>query len=114
LWNTTPNVPSVEYISSNIIKIGKVINKKSPNTKIYIQTILPVEKEIYKENILRINTILKESEKSNPYKIIDLHSVFINEKGTIISELFTDGIHLNEKGYQVWVDFIKPIIYTIK
>lgn len=114
LWNTTPNVPSVEYISSNIIKIGKVINKKSPNTKIYIQTILPVEKEIYKENIMRINTILKESEKSNPYKIIDLHSVFINEKGIIISELFTDGIHLNEKGYQVWVDFIKPIIYTIK
>ena len=114
LWNNTPNIPSVEYISSNIIKIGKVINKKSPNTKIYIQTILPVEKEIYKENILRINTILKESEKSNPYKIIDLHSVFINEKGIIISELFTDGIHLSERGYQVWVDFIKPIIYTIK
>ena len=78
LWNNTPNVPSVEYISSNIIKISNVINKISPNTKIYIQTILPVEKEIYKENIISINSILKQAQNKNPYKIIDLYSVFVN------------------------------------
>ena len=78
LWNNTPSVPSVEYISSNIIKISNVINKISPNTKIYIQTLLPVEKEVYKEHIKSINSVLKQAQNKNPYKIIDLYSVFFN------------------------------------
>ena len=114
LWNNTPNVPSVEYISSNIIKISNVINKISPNTKIYIQTILPVEKEVYKENIISINSILKQAQNKNPYKIIDLYSVFVNDQGTIKSELSTDGVHLSEKGYDIWTKFIKPTILSMK
>ncbi len=114
LWNKTPNIPSVEYISSNIIKISKAINKDSPNTKIYVQTILPVEEEVYKKNIMSINSILKQAQKSNPYKIIDLHSVFVNDLGTIKSDLSTDGIHLSEKGYDVWTNFIKPTIFSIE
>lgn len=114
LWNNKPNIPSFEYISSNIIKISKAINKGSPNTKIYIQTILPVEKAIYKKNIMIINSILKQAEKSNPYKIIDLHSVFVNEQGAIKSNLSTDGIHLSEKGYDIWTNFIKATIFSIE
>jgi lysophospholipase L1-like esterase len=114
LWNNTPNIPSVEYISSNIIKISNVINKISPNTKIYIQTILPVEKEVYKENIISINSILKQAQNKNPYKIIDLYSVFVNNEGTIKSDLSTDGVHLSEKGYDVWTKFIKPTILSMK
>ena len=31
----------------------------------------------------------------------------------IKKELSTDGIHLNEKGYDTWVDFIKPVVSSI-
>jgi len=114
LWNNNnPNDPSVEYIANNIIQIAQVINAETPKTKIYVQTVLPIEKEQYKNNILKVNEIIKANEKENSYQIVDLFSIFVNENGLIRKELSTDGIHLNEKGYDTWVEFIKPIIYSI-
>ena len=114
LWNNNnPNNPSTEYIANNIIQIAQVINAETPKTKIYVQTVLPIEKEQYKNNILKVNEIIKANEKENPYQIVDLYSIFVNENGLIRKELSTDGIHLNEKGYDTWVEFIKPIIYSI-
>ena len=114
LWNNNnPNDPSAEYIANNIIQIAQVINAETPKTKIYVQTVLPIEKEQYKTSILKVNEIIKANEKENPYQIVDLYSIFVNENGLIRKELSTDGIHLNEKGYDAWVEFIKPIIYSI-
>ncbi len=114
LWNNnSPNNPSAEYIANNIIQIAQVINAETPKTKIYVQTVLPIEKEQYKTSILKVNEIIKANEKENPYQIVDLYSIFVNENGLIRKELSTDGIHLNEKGYDAWVEFIKPIICSI-
>ena len=114
LWNNnSPNNPSAEYIANNIIQIAQVINAETPKTKIYVQTVLPIEKEQYKTSILKVNEIIKANEKENPYQIVDLYSIFVNENGLIRKELSTDGIHLNEMGYDAWVEFIKPIIYSI-
>ena len=114
LWNNNnPNNPSVEYIANNIIQIAQVINAETPKTKIYVQTVLPIEKEQYKTSILKVNEIIKANEKENPYQIVDLYSIFVNENGLIRKELSTDGIHLNEMGYDAWVEFIKPLIYSI-
>ena len=114
LWNNySPDKPSAEYIGNNIIKIAQVISAQTPKTKIYIQTVLPIEKEKYKNNILKVNEIIKANEKENSYKIIDLYSIFVNENGLIKKDLSTDGIHLNEKGYDAWVDFIKPIVSSL-
>ena len=114
LWNNnSPNNPSAEYIANNIIQIAQVINAETPKTKIYVQTVLPIEKEQYKSSILKVNEIIKSNEKENLYQIVDLYSIFVNENGLIRKELSTDGIHLNEMGYDAWVEFIKPLIYSI-
>ena len=114
LWNNyNPDNPSAEYIANNIIQIAQVINAQTPKTNIYVQTVLPIDKEQYKNNILKVNEIIKANEKENPYQIVDLYSIFVNENGLIRNDLSTDGIHLNEKGYDTWVEFIKPIIYSI-
>jgi len=114
LWNNDPNIPSSNYIANNIIKITQVIKERSSNTKVYVQTLLPVEKDIYRVKIKKINNIIKLNEKTNSYKVIDLYSVFVNDNGLIKNELSKDGIHLNEKGYDTWVQFIKPTVYSIK
>ncbi len=74
---------------------------------------MPIKKEKFKNNILKVNEIIKANEKDNPYQIIDLYSIFVNENGLIKKDLSTDGIHLNEKGYDAWVDFIKPVVSSI-
>ena len=114
LWNNnSPDNPSAEYIANNIIKISQVINAQTPKTKIYIQTVLPIEKEKFKNNILIVNEIIKANEKDNPYQTIDLYSIFVNENGLIKKDLSTDGVHLNEKGYDAWVDFIRPVVSSL-
>ena len=113
LWNVSPFEPSVGYISKNIIRITQEIQKKSPETKVYVQTILPVEKQIYRTFINEINNILKLEESSNSYTIIDLHSFFVDDKGLIIEDFFSDGIHLTEEGYNNWVKVVRPVVHSI-
>lgn len=115
IWNNgSPSIPPPEYIGNNINNIVEFIKGNCPETKIYVQTILPIEKEIFIESIKKVNKIIKSNQINEKYEVIDLYSLFANENGLMIKELSTDGIHLNEKGYQKWVEFIKPIVYSLE
>ena len=103
-------IPSAEYVGNNILKIAKILSEKTPNTKIYVQTILPVDAEYIKENISKVNEIIKSHEKEGYFKVIDLYTQFANEKGLIKTELTYDGTHLNNVGYDTWVEFLRTFI----
>lgn len=114
LWNFSPSIPSTEYISNNILKIVKEIKKGSPETQVYVQTILPTSKSIFVESIKKINNTIKSKSSKFNFTLIDLHSHFENNDGLIKKELTTDGIHLNSKGYQVWIEIVRPLISNLK
>ena len=103
-----------EYVGNNILKIVKNIEKHSPKTAIYVQTILPTSTEKIVAKIQATNTILKNNSKKHKYTLIDLHSVFADKNDLMIKEYSVDGVHLSEAGYVVWVNFIKPLIDEIK
>lgn len=105
--------PSTDYVANNILKIIKLINKELPETKIFLQTILPVEKEVYKDKIIAVNEMIKTFVSQSKFEIIDLYSIFVNEEGKMKKELSYDGVHLNDKGYSVWVDHIKPTVLNL-
>ena len=114
LWNFSPGIPSTKYISNNILKIAKEIKKESPETQVYVQTILPTAKSIFVESINKINNTIKSKSSKFNFTVIDLHSHFENNDGLIKKELTTDGIHLNSKGYQVWIEIVRPLISNLK
>ena len=114
LWNFSPSIPSTKYISNNILKIVKEIKKGSPETQVYVQTILPTAKSIFVESINKINNTIKSKSSKFNFTVIDLHSHFENNDGLIKKELTTDGIHLNSKGYQVWTEIVRPLISNLK
>ena len=76
----------------------------------FLQTILPTSKKLYNHKIESINSFLKRNQQKRLYQIVDLYSIFVNDKGYIKEDLTTDGIHINEKGYEEWVKHIKPLI----
>jgi len=123
LYNNSPSTPSPEYVGNNIVKIANVIKSNSPNTQVFVQTTLPINRlkevglvnnEKHKKNIKKVNSIIKLNEDNSIYKVIDLYSAFVNLKGFIKKDLSSDGVHLSEKGYQVWVDFIRSTVHSIK
>ncbi len=100
-------IPSINYIANNILKIASKIRSGSPKTKIYIQTILPSLDSKLNLEIDKLNIILAKSANRKDFKIIDLHSSFLNEKKNPNKSLYKDRLHLNDKGYAIWVGVLQ-------
>jgi len=104
-----------KHIINNIIKILEKIRKKSPQTKLYLQTILPTHREDIKNQIKRINSEIINIVQPE-VTVIDLYSIFANDNDLMTSDYTTDGVHLNSYGYGIWVNHIRSHInkYSIK
>ena len=120
----TPN-----YVSNNIIRIAKTIKQHSPKTKVYIQTIMPINNQQYLEDKPYVQFLWPQSSPSvndqinetnqriisnKNFDIIDLHSEFLSNDSQLDTKYSTDGVHLNELGYKNWIKTINPIINKIK
>lgn len=109
-----------DTIVYNTELIIEEIQKGSPDTEIYIQSILPVNEEFgmfqghtrHKEIIKPLNCELKELAKKKGVEFIDLYTHFlIPGTSTLDSKYTNDGLHLMGEGYIKWVEIIKPYIY---
>ncbi len=101
--------------SANHKRIVQYIKANSPSTKIYLQTLLPVNKDFAKhaahynkdEKILRINENLKQLAKDEKVELIDLYSRFLNANGKLVDKYTYDGLHLTAEGYKHWAEILK-------
>ena len=98
---------SSQKVYDNIISIVRIIHEENPETKVYVQTILPTATEGVNNKVRLTNTLLKESESSEAYNLIRLHELFIGSDNAMNMEFSTDGVHLNEKGYNLWVNKVR-------
>ncbi len=100
-----------EYVANSISQIVAKIRVESPETKIFVQTILPTSNNtLLKSKIAATNTILKNTVQTANYKVIDLHATFADANDLMISSYSTDGVHLTESGYQLWKNFIAEFV----
>ncbi|MFS0689289.1 GDSL-type esterase/lipase family protein [Sporosarcina sp. 179-K 8C2 HS] len=78
-------------------------------TKLFIQSILPVNNglfgnEVTNKKVKQLNDILQRIADENGIEYIDLHSSFADKSGQLDKKFTVDGLHLNGRGYEVWVD----------
>lgn len=106
------NIPDA-VILQNYEKIIHIIKTKSPRTRIYFQTILPVNNEYGSRNqfnkdehIQAVNTGLKLMAKKENITLIDLHPHFLNATGKLDKKFTYDGLHLNAEGYKKWASVL--------
>ena len=105
-----------DFIANRIAEIIEKIKSNSPRTKIYIQSLLPINESfgIYtrlngrRGQVSEINSKLKALAKNWNLTYIDLFPLFV-EPGThtLRAELTGDGLHLSEKGYKIWRQELK-------
>ena len=112
------NIPD-SVILGNYYKIVHRIKKESPRTKIYFQTLMPVNRDFKKfknhynkdEHILWLNEEIKKMGKKENIEIIDLYPHFIDADKKMISGYTIDGLHINIKGYHVWRKILQPYLH---
>jgi lysophospholipase L1-like esterase len=108
------NIPD-NVILDNYKKIITRIKSASPRTKVYIQTLMPVNntftqhKNHYNkdEHIKAVNDGLKALAQEEHVTLVDLHPHFLDSEGRMNKEYTEDGLHLNAAGYKVWRDALK-------
>lgn len=96
------------YVLNNYKKILTEIQTKSPNTIIYIQSILPNNNVKSKNDIINLDNELKKL-NTNRIIYIDLFHKF-EKDGKLSNEYTYDGTHLNGKGYLVWKQTIEKYV----
>ena len=104
-------------IVNNYKRMVRRIKAESPTTKIYFQTLLPVNNEFEKRNhfnkdehIAWINNEIKKMGNEEKITIIDLHPHFLGADKKLEKKYTMDGLHLNAAGYAVWANILKPYL----
>lgn len=111
------NIPDT-VILGNYYKIVHRIKQESPETKIYFQTLLPVNKDFNKfknhygkdAHILWLNEQIKIMGQKEKIQIIDLYPHFLDKDKKLIGDFTVDGLHINIKGYHVWREVLQPYL----
>lgn len=107
----------VEAIIENIFAIVSQVKAGSPKTKIFVQSIFPVNETVEKfpaqfnngSNILIINDQLSRYGERLRYTYVDVYSKLLDDQGRLHKNYTWDGLHLNAAGYQRWVEVLKSL-----
>ena len=108
-------------IIENSLKIVSEIKENLPETEIYFVSMIPQNNdikmygdfsaEVHVAKIMEINAEIEKvlkNEKNVTY--IDLFSLLKDENNLLVKEYSTDGLHLTEKGYEIWTNALKDYL----
>lgn len=112
---------SNDSIVKNILFICQLLHRKSPSTKIFVQSLLPVNNHFSKfkthtskaREIKQVNKALLDSAYQNYYEYIDLYNHFIDSNEELKNEYTNDGLHLLAPAYLKWKELIFNKVYEI-
>jgi lysophospholipase L1-like esterase len=103
---------SVEATLEGYKEILIQFQEKLPNTEIFIQSVLPVNNDIYlywtdNQKVIDLNNQLQNLAKQYNHTYIDIYSQLLDTKNQLSAEFTSDGLHLNGKAYLIWKQIIQ-------
>ncbi len=106
---------SEEKFKEYYCKLIESLKESSPQTKIILQSIFPVSKSYEKQNpelsndrINRANLWIQEIAESESIKYLDTASILKQTNGKLNPTYDSgDGIHMNSKGFQAMLNYIR-------
>ena len=105
---------SVTEVRDKIREILEFIKKKSPQTKIYLQSVLPVWDNTWgtrnNATVDQLNIELAALADSTGVNWVNLAPHFKDNSGSLRKDLTGEGLHLNGKGYEVWYSVIRKYL----
>jgi len=115
-YNDLSKGVNFETIISNYRKIIQLIRTQSPETRVYVQSVLPVNYDKYRgrvrnTDVVKLNQHLKDLSIQYKAEYIDLFESFRDGNDQLSSEFSAnDGLHINGKAYLEWKSIIKDYV----
>ena len=103
---------TISSLVNNYKLILESFKYKTPQTKVFIQSLLPVNTRNFQRNqvnhkIIEVNEQLQRLAKEFSFQYINLFSAFLDNNNELDEQYTSDGLHLNGKGYLVWQEIIE-------
>lgn len=104
------------WILQQYDKLVKELKSQQPQALIYVQSVLPINEEIFHQKynnklsnkkIDEINAKLLKLAEDNQVYYIDLATMFQDESGGMPQEATPDGLHIKSEQYIQWFDYLK-------
>jgi lysophospholipase L1-like esterase len=103
---------SAEHIVRNIETILVSLRKGLPEAQLLVQSVMPRE-AAYAETIRDVNRHLWQFASTVRAQYLDLWPAMAAEDGAIDRQFSDDSLHLNERGYEVWVAELRGALETL-
>ncbi|MFB9864385.1 family 20 glycosylhydrolase [Rufibacter immobilis] len=111
-----------DSLLKNIFWLSGYLKQKSPATRLYVQSILPVNAHFKKfeghtnksDLIRKVNDRLQIEASKRGYTYLDLQSAFSDENGRLKTKYTNDGLHLNGDGYMFWKHLVFAEVYDLQ
>lgn len=103
----------------NTERIIQKIQKDSPQTLISIQSLLPINEDKLWYRLMKgkskiieeYNVLLQNLASRYQLAFINSYPIFLEEgSNQLKAHLTGDGLHINDEGYQLWSQFLKPYL----
>lgn len=109
---------SAGRIASEYEKLVGEIRRQSPDTRLYIQSVLPINNDFgrYKnlrgceKTVLELNERLREIAARNGAEYVDLWPALADADGKLDQQFTNDGLHLTGAGYKAWAALLMPYV----
>ena len=110
---------SPDSVVKNILWISALLKEKSPQTKLFIQSIFPVNEKFgkftghasKKQEIIEVNKMLWKYASQYGYYYKDFFSALADSTGRLNAAYTNDGLHLTGAGYVKWKETIYNEVY---
>lgn len=109
---------TVEQLTMRYASLIKKIKTQSPDTKLYVQSVMPVNNGITKyksligkeKTIRQFNDRIKKLAAEEGAVYVDLWPALADERGNLKKAYTNDGLHLTGAGYRAWRDAIGELV----
>lgn len=119
---------TADSIANGIIKVVRRIKRESPGTKIYLQSLLPINESFKRYRLLNgktamfseINAKLEKMAKEEKVTFINIYPLFLTNGPADLSlpadqqvlnpNITRDGLHVTKDGYKIWSEAIRKYV----
>lgn len=103
----------VKDVANGIKACLKVLRKKAPRAKILLMGITPRNTDgstAVMPTINKINSRIARFADGKTIRFLNINDRLADNDGRLYEGMTDDGLHLTDKGYQVWADAMRPIL----